>query len=166
VAALWTAAYTDDPRGGRTTPYSANDFQLALANGEVLVAEVSQGIAGVVVLYDGGPRDGQVAEAGEFELSRLAVAEPCRREGIGRLLAENCLRLASERGDSMLVLWSRPKQTEAHRLYKSLGFTRLPDRDSKDSDGPRIVFARSLEKLSESGGVPLPQRLKKSRWRP
>ena len=148
VAALWTAAYTDDPRGGRTTPYSVEEFQFALREGEVLIAEAGQEVVGVIVLYVGGVRDGQVAAAGELELSRLAVAESHRRLGIGRRLAEDCIRLAGERSGSLLVLWSRLEQADAHRLYASLGFARRPDRDGEDAGGPRLVFARSLQRAS------------------
>jgi len=126
------------------TPYSAGDFEMALEAGEVLVVEAESGSVAVVVLYEGGVRDGQVADIGEFELSRLAVAEKFRREGLGRLLVEACLRLAVEKGGSSIVLWSRPHQVEAHGLYIELGFVRSPDRDSEDTDGTRVVFARSL----------------------
>jgi ribosomal protein S18 acetylase RimI-like enzyme len=144
VAALWTAAYTDDPRGGRKAPYSVEDFRSTAEGGEVLIAREDGALAGVVAFYPAGARDGMIASAGEGELSRLAVAERFRRRGIGRSLVQNCLQLATERSASGLVLWSRPHQVEAHRLYSSLGFSRDSSRDGSDPEGIRLVFAHRL----------------------
>ncbi|HEX2393377.1 MAG TPA: hypothetical protein VHI77_10720 [Solirubrobacterales bacterium] len=35
-----------------------------------------------------------------------------------------------------------PYQTDAHALYRSLGFRRVPERDSSDEDGERLVFVK------------------------
>jgi len=140
VASLWTAAYTDDPRGGRRTPYALEDFQSTVEAGEILVARDEARLAGVVAFYMAGARPGMIASAGEAELSRLAVAGQYRRRGIGRKLVENCLRLAADRHGSALALWSRPHQIEAHQLYLSLGFHRAPERDVEDAEGSRLVF--------------------------
>lgn len=142
VARLWTAAHTDDPRGGRITPYAPADFHGTAKAGQVLVAREGGAVAGVVAFLVGGSRDGMVASAGEAELSRLAVEMPFRRIGIGRNLVEKCLELARNRGSSALVLWSQPHQVEAHQLYSSLGFQRAPDRDLVAATGPRLVFSR------------------------
>jgi ribosomal protein S18 acetylase RimI-like enzyme len=140
IAALWTAAYTDDPRGGRETPYAIADFHRTAGAGEVLVAREEGTLAGVVAFYLAGAREGMIASAGEAELSRLAVAERYRRRGIGRSLVNACLQLATERSAAALVLWSRPHQVEAHRLYSSLGSHRAPERDIDDENDPRLVF--------------------------
>jgi len=144
VAALWTEAYADDPRGGRKTPYAAADFHATAAAGNVMVVRDGDKLAGVVALLESGDRAGQVAREGEAELSRLAVSEPYRRHGIARSLVQHCIGLALERGASALALWSRPAQADAHDLYASIGFSRAPDRDDEDENGPRLVFIRSL----------------------
>jgi len=144
VAALWTAAYSDDPRGGRMTPYGPADFHAAAGEGEALVAEEDDDLVGVVILYvEGGP-PGRIAREGEAELSRLAVAHSYRRRGLGRRLINSCLSLAAEQGAPAIVLWSGPHQVEAHALYASLGFQRSPDRDEEGPTGPRLVFERRL----------------------
>jgi hypothetical protein len=43
-----------------------------------------------------------------------------------------------------IALWSRPYQTDAHRLYESLGYRRVPERDGEDRDGRRWVFRLDL----------------------
>lgn len=145
VTALWTAAYTDDPRGGRRTPYAIEDFHSTAEAGEILIARDEGALAGVVVFYMAGAREGMIALSGEAELSRLAVAEQHRRHGIGRSLVASCLRLATGRSAHALVLWSQAHQVEAHWLYSSLGFQRAPNRDVDDStSGPRLVFIRPL----------------------
>jgi ribosomal protein S18 acetylase RimI-like enzyme len=144
VAALWTAAYTDDPRGGRKTPYAVEDFHSTAEVAEILIARDEGALAGIVAFYMAGARDGMVASGGEAELSRLAVDEQYRRRGIGRSLVESCLQIATVRSVPALVLWSQPHQVEAHRLYSSLGFRRAPDRDVDDPNGPHLVFIHPL----------------------
>lgn len=144
VAALWTRAYTDDPRGGRTSPYRSAELIEALASGEVWVAEGEEGIAAVVVLYPAGSRPRQFAAEGEMELSRLAVAPTERRRGLARRLVRLCLEEAARQGAERLVLWSQPHQVEAHRLYESLGFGRVPERDGGNAEGPQLVFVCDL----------------------
>jgi ribosomal protein S18 acetylase RimI-like enzyme len=144
VAALWTEAYTEDERGGRTTRYREAEFEEAAALGEVWVAEHEKRLAGVVVLYPPGVRDGQFAAEGELELSRLCVARNLRRRGLARSLVEHCIERADQCRAAALVLWSQPHQTEAHRLYESLGFRRVPERDASSAEGPQLVFVRSI----------------------
>jgi ribosomal protein S18 acetylase RimI-like enzyme len=144
VAALWTEAYTHDPRDGRRTPYEFADFRSTAKAGEILIARRARDLAGVVAFFEAGARQGMIASAGEAELSRLAVAEQYRRRGIGRKLVERCLQLAADRHASALVLWSQPHQVEAHQLYFSLGFDRVPDRDFEGAHGLRLVFVSRL----------------------
>jgi ribosomal protein S18 acetylase RimI-like enzyme len=72
------------------------------------------------------------------------VAAAARRRGVGRALAGHCERRARECGARALLLWSRPYQTAAHRLYESLGFRRAPERDSSDPEGARVVLLHEL----------------------
>ena len=102
-------------------------------------------MVGAVVLFAPGAPGRDVAEEGEAELSRLAVAATARRAGIGRALATYCERRARASGWSAIALWSRPGQVEAHRLYESLGYRRAPERDSVDEGGHgRLVFRLAL----------------------
>ena len=166
VADLWTEAYCGRGPGLRTDPYTASDFEDSRRGGLVLVAvgagarageprtaargtttaRKEAGLAGVAVLYPPGATGRAIAGCGEAELSRLAVAGEARRRGIGRALAWRCVELAREEGAAAVILWSRVHQVQAHRLYQSLGFRRLPERDDEDRGAPRLVFGLELRR--------------------
>ncbi|HEY8082859.1 MAG TPA: GNAT family N-acetyltransferase [Solirubrobacterales bacterium] len=145
VIDLWTEAYVTLGVGGRTTPYADTDFAHSMRHGEVSVVDEPDGIVGVVVLLPPGAPEQAVGRPGEAELARLAVAAKARRMGIGRALACFCEQRARAGGWEAIVLWSRPAQVEAHRLYESLGYLRAPERDSVDETGHgRVVFRLGL----------------------
>lgn len=142
IADLWTAAYVGEGEGGRTLPYSEADFFETARRGRVFVAEQGDTVVGVVALSAPGAPGQAVAQAGEAELSRLVVSAPARQLGIGRALVGNCHELARASGWSAIALWSRPYQTAAHRLYESLGYRRLPERDRVDDSGHERLALR------------------------
>jgi len=147
IADLWTEAYVTLGVGGRSTPYTAGDFRDSAGRGRVFVVDrAGRGIAGVVVLLAPGAPGRVVADQDEAELSRLAVASSARGVGIGRALTRFCEERARAAGWSAIALWSRPRQVEAHRLYESLGYRRVPRRDSVDDTGHgRFVFRLALD---------------------
>jgi ribosomal protein S18 acetylase RimI-like enzyme len=146
VVALWTEAYFSEGEGGRDTPYDRAEFDAtAAAAAHLLVAERDGEAVGVVALLAPDEPSRAVAVEGEAELARLVVGSGERRQGIGRALVERCAELAREEGWPAIALWSRPYQTAGHRLYESLGYSRLPERDSVDETGfGRFVFRLSL----------------------
>jgi ribosomal protein S18 acetylase RimI-like enzyme len=146
VAELWTEAYVTLGVGGRSEPYTPADFFASSRQGSVLVADGPDGINGAVVLHAPAAPGRVVAASGEAELSRLAVAARARGRGIGRALAEACGSRARAAGWAAIALWSRPRQGEAHRLYESLGYVRVPKRDSVDASGHgRLVYRLALD---------------------
>jgi ribosomal protein S18 acetylase RimI-like enzyme len=111
-----------------------------------LVAELDGLVVGVVALLAPGEATCAVAGDGEAELTRLVVGAGARRQGIGRALASRCSELARGESWQAIALWSRPYQQAGHRLYESLGYQRLPERDAVDETGfERLVFGLSLE---------------------
>lgn len=145
VAELWTEAYVTLGVAGRTKPYTEADFLDSARHGEILVADGPEGIAGAVVLFAPGAPGRVIGEPEEAELLRLGVASSSRGVGVGRALAGFCERRARAAGWSAIALWSRPCQVEAHRLYESLGYRRVPERDSVDETGhARLVFCLAL----------------------
>jgi len=146
IVDLWTEAYFTEGEGGRDTPYGPADFEAtAAAAAHLLVAECDEEVVGVVALLAPDEPSRALAGEGEAELARLVVGSGARHHGIGRALAERCAELARAEGWPAIALWSRPYQTAGHRLYESLGYARLPERDSVDETGHgRIVFCLSL----------------------
>jgi ribosomal protein S18 acetylase RimI-like enzyme len=145
VTALWTEAYSGRGAGeGRTAPYERREFLESFVRGSIFVAELESEVVAVVVFGLPGTPGSVVAGEGEAELSRLAVATAARRRGAGRALAELCAERARAAEATALVLWSRPYQVEAHRLYESLGYRRVPERDSRDGQGRRLAFLLTL----------------------
>ncbi|HEX6753035.1 MAG TPA: GNAT family N-acetyltransferase [Solirubrobacterales bacterium] len=146
VVALWTEAYFTEGEGGRDAPYARSDFDAtAAAAAHLLVAEHDGEVVGVVALLAPEEPSRSVAVAGEAELARLVVGSGARRRGIGRALAERCSALARAEGWPAIALWSRPYQPAGHRLYESLGYKRMHERDSVDETGhARLVFRLAL----------------------
>lgn len=154
AAELWTEAYSaQNPHEGRRKPYDEGALGAAMAAATVLIAEGegAEEAIGIVALVPPDAPRGALARHGEAELSRLAIATAARRRGVGRALVVRVLELAAELAAENVVLWSRPYQVEAHSLYESLGFRRVPERDGHDPDGRRWVFARR-----SAAGPPLP----------
>jgi ribosomal protein S18 acetylase RimI-like enzyme len=145
IAELWTTAYVSEGEGGRTEPYSEADFVETAGRGRLFVISRGEGLVGVAALVAPNAPDRAVARDGEAELCRLVVAAGARRQGVGRALAERCEELAREAGWQAIALWSRRYQTAAHRLYGSLGYRRISERDSVDASGhERLVFRLEL----------------------
>jgi ribosomal protein S18 acetylase RimI-like enzyme len=145
VAELWTEAYADPGPEGRREPYALREYFAVAADADVSVAEDEAGeVVAVIAVFAPGAPGRAVAGPGEAELARLAVAAGARRQGVGRGLVEAAAERARELGAEAVALWSRPYQTDAHRLYESLGYRRVPERDATDEDGRRLVFVLDL----------------------
>lgn len=145
VIALWTEAYADAGPEGRREPYALQEYFAVAAGATVSVAEDDGGeVVAVVALFAPGAAGRSVAGPEEAELARLAVAGTARRHGLGRRLVDLCTAQARDLDAAAIALWSRPYQTDAHRLYEALGYRRVPERDGEDRDGRRWVFRLDL----------------------
>jgi ribosomal protein S18 acetylase RimI-like enzyme len=142
VAALWTEAYVDLGDGSRTVPYRVEEVEDSARDGALFVALQGSQIVGAVAIYLPGDEGGAVRSDDEAEVSRLAVSVSARRQGIARSLLAHCHELAAASPAVATALWSRPTQVDAHRLYESLGYRRVPERDCDDSSGGRRVIYR------------------------
>jgi putative acetyltransferase len=85
--------------------------------GRLWVAEDGGRVAGTVALVPG-------ASLREGELRLLYVGRRWRRNGLGARLAGLVEEEARARGARELFLWSDTRFTDAHRLYKRLGYVR------------------------------------------
>lgn len=64
---------------------------------------------------------------GSAEVKRVFVQEEYRSKGIGRVLMESLEQLAKDKGYSCLILESGEPLAAAMRLYRSLGYTVIPN---------------------------------------
>ena len=72
------------------------------------------------------------ADAGE--LKALYVHKSLRRHGWGRRLTEMVIDYARTASKSRMILWSDTRFTDAHRLYRKMGFREFGERDLHDSN--------------------------------
>lgn len=97
---------------------------------ELLVAVDADGqLLGTVSFVRAGSPYAEVSREGEAEFRMLAVDQPARGRGVGRLLAQACIDRARADGVEALVICTATNMAPAHSLYEALGFTRLPERD-------------------------------------
>jgi ribosomal protein S18 acetylase RimI-like enzyme len=143
VTRLWTEAYTLRGPEGRATPYEESEYFDSFRRSRLFVAGEEGALLGVVAFCPPGAA-AWTSGPGEAALTRLAVTAAARRRGIGAALVELCGAEARAAGAEAIVLWSRPYQVVAHRLYESLGYRHTPERDSSDADGGRRVFVLDL----------------------
>jgi len=68
------------------------------------------------------------------ELKALYVHPSLRRHGWGRRLTELAINYARNAAKSRMVLWSDTRFTDAHRLYRKMGFRQFDERDLNDSN--------------------------------
>lgn len=112
----------------------------------VAVDEFVDALLGTVATPRAGRSISELALPGELDFRLLGVDPAARRRGIGRLLTEHVIALARERGATRIVMNSGPQMHGAHRLYDSLGFRRLPDRETRVVEaGTLLAFGLDLE---------------------
>ena len=64
-------------------------------------------------------------EDGVYELGKMAVTESAQGLGIGKILLEHCLKMASDMGIPKLVLYSNTKLKSGIHLYEKYGFKEI-----------------------------------------
>jgi ribosomal protein S18 acetylase RimI-like enzyme len=145
VGALCVAAYRADGQDPDGTGYSARlaDVAFRAAEGEVLVAVDAAGTPlGTVTLVRHGSRLSELARPGDVELRMLAVAPPSAGRGVGRTLVRAGLDRAARDGCAAAVISVNAVAERAMRLYRGLGFTRVPDLDWSPVPGVRLLAMR------------------------
>jgi putative acetyltransferase len=107
----------------------------------VLVASDEQ-VIGTVSALDRG-------ETAEIE--RLYLLNHHRGRGYGRLMTEHFLKWARSKGHGKAIAWSDKRFTDAHEMYKRLGFSVVGDRVLDDPDeSPEWGFELSLQSLDST----------------
>ncbi|WP_261554842.1 GNAT family N-acetyltransferase [Frankia tisae] len=127
--------------------------------GPAAMAGPAGGVLGSVAVWDrpamGFPAAFERAEASEragwAELKTLYVAAAARRRGMGTALVRRAEREARRWDARQMRLWTDTRFTDAHRLYRRLGYTATGRRRDLDdlSATIEIEFCRLLPPLNE-----------------
>jgi ribosomal protein S18 acetylase RimI-like enzyme len=93
------------------------------------------------VTYVSGPEDpySEDLRGGEAGIRMLAVHTARQRVGTGRSLTQWCIARARSEGRSRVMLHTGPWMPGAVRLYESLGFIRVPERDFVPVPGIHLI---------------------------
>jgi len=113
-------------------PYVAvlSDIEHRAQHAEVWVAERDGVVVGSVALTFAGQRYTDIAVEGELEFRMLAVDPVVQRGGVGRAMVQRIIEHAGTLpGIEAVSLTSGSDMVRAHRLYASMGFVRVPERD-------------------------------------
>jgi ribosomal protein S18 acetylase RimI-like enzyme len=146
IAELTVAVYIN---GGLASPDYASelaDVAGRAAHADLLVVRDPGGrVLGSVALVLQGDFGNVTASDDEAAFRMLVVDPAAQGRGIGELLVVTCLDRARTAGKRRMVLSTDPLMTAAHRLYRRLGFTRLPERDWSPVPGTDLlVYSREL----------------------
>jgi len=146
IAELTVAVYVN---GGLASPDYASelaDVAGRASRAELLVVRDPAGrVLGSVALVLQGDFGNVTASDDEAAFRMLVVDPAAQGHGIGELLVVTCLDRARAAGKRRMVLSTDPLMTAAHRLYRRLGFTRLPERDWSPVPGTDLlVYSREL----------------------
>lgn len=119
---------------------------------ELYVAVDGERVLGCVTSCPPGSPWREQSGPGEGEFRMLAVDPVARGRGVGAALVAVCERRAREVGARGMVLSSLPRMTDAHRLYRRLGYRRDPERDWTPVPGVDLIaFTRRFD-AAEAGG--------------
>ncbi|MCZ2838729.1 GNAT family N-acetyltransferase [Modestobacter sp. VKM Ac-2985] len=130
IAELTVAAYAaEDLAPAEYLPQLADVAGRAEQSKLLVARDLDGGIVGSVALVLSGDFGEVVESADEAAFRMLAVDTAARGRGIGAALVRACLDRARAAGKRRMVLSTGDQMAAAHRLYRQLGFTRLPERD-------------------------------------
>ncbi|SER52523.1 Ribosomal protein S18 acetylase RimI [Lentzea xinjiangensis] len=143
IGAITVEAYRVDGFVDEHDDYATTlaDAASRFREAEVLVAvdSASGEVLGSVAVVRPGTPYAEISRPGEVEFRMLSVATAARGRGVGEALVRAVIGKARGAGASAVVLSSSEKMQAAHRLYRRLGFTRLPDRDWLPVPGADLV---------------------------
>ncbi|PRY51741.1 ribosomal protein S18 acetylase RimI-like enzyme [Geodermatophilus tzadiensis] len=145
IGALTAGVYRDEDLASEHYLPALADVAGRAGRSTLLVARDGAALVGAVALVLDGDF-GEVTESDDEAAFRMLVVDPAARgRGIGELLVQECLDRARAAGKRRVVLSTDPRMAAAHRLYRRLGFTRLPARDWSPVPGVDLmVYALDL----------------------
>ncbi|WP_435896744.1 GNAT family N-acetyltransferase [Pseudarthrobacter oxydans] len=113
-------------------PYMSvlEDVEHRAEHAEVWVAETAGKVVAAVTLTFAGQPYSEIARDGELEFRMLAVDPAHQGSGLGRDMVREIVEHARQvPGIEAISITSATFMERAHRLYRSLGFRRVPERD-------------------------------------
>lgn len=146
IAELTVRVYVDGGLAPSDYVPQLADVAGRASRADLLVAREADGrVVGSVALVLEGTF-GEVTASDDEAAFRMLVVDPSvRGQGVGELLVTACLDRARAAGKRRMVLSTDPSMTAAHRLYRRLGFRRLPERDWSPIPGVELmVYTRDL----------------------
>jgi ribosomal protein S18 acetylase RimI-like enzyme len=146
IAELTVRVYVDGGLASERYAPELADVAGRADRAELLVVrgEGGQVVGSVALVLEGD--FGNVTASDDEAAFRMLVVDPSvQGRGIGELLVTTCLERARAAGKRRMVLSTDTRMTAAQRLYRRLGFVRLPERDWKPEPGiDLLVYARDL----------------------
>ena len=119
------------------------DISARVDDSLVLILRKNDKIVGTVTFVeDASSPMAEGLQDGEGMIRILAVDPTEQRSGYGRLLVEEVIRLAKQRSLKALFLHSTQEMVQAHKLYRSLGFLRTPQRDYRPIETVSLLAFR------------------------
>ena len=146
IAELTVRVYVD---GGLASPGYAAELADVAGRAEraelLMVREADGRVLGSVALVLAGDFGNVTASDDEAAFRMLVVDPAAQGRGIGELLVTTCLARARAAGKRRMLLSTDVRMAAAQRLYRRLGFTRLPERDWNPEPGiDLLVYSRDL----------------------
>jgi ribosomal protein S18 acetylase RimI-like enzyme len=146
IAELTLGVYLGEGLASEGYAEQLADVEGRAGRSELLVVRDDGGrVVGSVALVLAGDF-GEVTESDDEASFRMLVVDAAvRGRGVGDLLVRTCLDRARAAGKRRVVISTDPRMTAAHRLYRRLGFRRLPERDWSPVPGvDLLVYALDL----------------------
>ncbi len=130
------------PPGTRYDERLADVASRAEAAQLLVAVEPSGRIAGTVTYSPYGSAYAEISQPGEAEFRMLAVDPEAQTGGVGAALVSAVLERARAGGVHTVVLSTPDIAYAAHRLYRKLGFVRLPERDWRPAPNVLLLAYR------------------------
>ncbi|MFC2047100.1 GNAT family N-acetyltransferase [Chloroflexota bacterium] len=119
------------------------DVRSRLAEAELIVAELNTQLVGTVTLYLNVSYSSEVAWPKGWAGIRLLAVDPrYRRQGIGRVLMDECVRRCRNQGIATIGLHTTKIMDVSRRMYEHMGFTRAPEFDFHPASGVAVIAYR------------------------
>jgi ribosomal protein S18 acetylase RimI-like enzyme len=132
-------AYSDWPALARRI---GNMSSLA-ASGEIIVAKGHETVFGAVAYMGAGKSRAEIFKP-EWPVMRMLVVRPhLRGRGIGRALAQECIRRAIRDDAEEIALHTSPLMTVALSMYERMGFRKIADAPAL-FDAPYGIYLKRL----------------------